>query len=657
MNDLYGYIGKILRVNLTDRSTSTLDTMPLAARFIGGRGIAAYLYWREVPREVKAFDPENRLILMTGPLDGIMPGSNRVTVAGKAPGSYPEEVYCTSNCGGHWATALKRAGFDGIVIRGKAERPVYLWIEDGKVEILDAKDIWGSGTRTAQAILMNRHGDDASAFVIGPAGENLCRNSVIIHETGHAFGGTVGFGALMGSKKLKAILARGTGSLKVARPKELLDVWYQFSREVSRREDEPEVKPLARRPEFPKPGSQYQVMKREKLGQVRITHSSCHNCPIGCYQTFSYKDDTVPAIASSCHTYQSYRDLEAQYYGKDHQMGNVTVYSAVLFNDLGVDSYVPAGLCDMIIWMKDKGLLTSENSSLDLESIGSKEFITDLLHKIAYRQGIGDKLAEGNYRFLEYWGGEEAAAISRQMRCRKGNVCTTMGGKCYAYIGGKPTYVAGSKAHMIMNLTDTRGYINYGYVWNGPQLLGWVDVEPGTPEYTELKNRAALKWFGSELAMDESTWEKKLDVALFHQRFVMIESSSTYCEWIFPRFYSNYSDDKMGTLDLPARFWSAITGIDVTYDELHKKAETLQTLERAILVREGRNREHDWFHDDFFEDNNWTEKDKDDLRKVMDEYYDRVGWDQKTGWPTRERLEALNLKDVADDLEAMGKLP
>jgi aldehyde:ferredoxin oxidoreductase len=307
--------------------------------------------------------------------------------------------------------------------------------------------------------------------------------------------------------------------------------------------------------------------------------------------------------------------------------------------------------------MKDKGLLTSENSGLDLESMGSKEFITDLLHKIAYRRGIGDKLAEGNYRFLEQWGSEEAAAISRQMRCRKGNVCTTMGGKCHAYIGGKPTYVAGAKAHMIMNLTDTRGYINYGYVWNGPQLLGWVDVEPGIPEYEELKKRAARRWFGSELAMDESTWEKKLDVALFHQHFLMVEGSSTYCEWIFPRFYSNYTEDKMGTLDLPARFWSAITGIDRTYDELHQWAETLQALERAILVREGRTRDDDWFHDDFFEDNGWTESDIAELKKVMDEYYDRVGWDQKTGWPTHERMEALNLKDVADELASMGKLP
>ncbi len=657
MGNICGYAGKILKINLGDGTTSFLDTLELADRFIGGRGMAAYLYWKEVPGNVKALDPENRLIFMTGPLDGIMPGSNRVTVVGKAPGAYPEEVYCTSNCGGHWATALKKAGFDGIVIHGRAERPSYIWVEDGRVEIRDAGDIWGSGTREAQAILQHRHGEDSCLYVIGPAGENLCRNAVIIHETGHAFGGTVGFGALMGSKNLKAVLARGTGGLKVARPKALLDVWHQFNREVSRRRNEPEKEPLARRAEFPNPDARYRVMDREEIGQLKITHSACHNCPIGCYQTFTYRDDSIPAISTSCHTYQSYRDLEAQYYGSEHQMGNVTVYSAVLFNDLGVDSYVPAGICDMILWMKGQGLLTSENSGLDLESIGSRAFIEDLLHKIAFREGIGDQMAEGNYRFLKSWGGEEAAAISRQMRCRKGNVCTTMGGKCYAYIGGKPSYVGHSKAHMIMNLTDTRGYINYGYVWNGPHLLGWVDVTPGTEEYTEVKNRAAKRWFGTEKAMDESTWDMKIEVALFHQRFLYIEGSSTYCEWIFPRFYSNYTEDKMGTLDLPARFWSAITGIDTTYDQLHKRAETIQALERSILVREGRTRADDWFHEDFFEDNEWTQADRDALSKVMDEYYDRVGWDKKTGWPTRERLEALNLKDVADELEAMGKLP
>jgi aldehyde:ferredoxin oxidoreductase len=232
-----------------------------------------------------------------------------------------------------------------------------------------------------------------------------------------------------------------------------------------------------------------------------------------------------------------------------------------------------------------------------------------------------------------------------------------MGGKCYAYIGGKPTYVAHSRAHMIMNLTDTRGYINYGYVWNGPQLLGWVDVTPGTQEYDDLKKRAAKKWFGSELAMDETTWEKKLDVALFHQRFLMIEGCSTYCEWIFPRFYSNYTDDKMGTLDLPARFWSTITGVDRTYDQLHEKAMTVQALERAILVKEGRTRDDDWFHDDFFVDNGWTEQDIGELREVMDEYYNRVGWDKKTGWPTRQRLEQLGLSDIAEAMQKLDRLP
>jgi aldehyde:ferredoxin oxidoreductase len=398
------------------------------------------------------------------------------------------------------------------------------------------------------------------------------------------------------------------------------------------------------------------VVELEKLGQLRITHSSCHHCPVGCLQTFSYADESVPAIATKCHNYSNYRVMEAKYYGKDQNMGNTTVLSAGLFNDLGVDAYVPSGGIDMLAWMKSTGIITSEKTGLDLDKIGSKEFIVDLLQKIAYRQGIGDQLAEGSYRFLEYWGGEKAAAISRQMRNRKGNVCTTMGGKCAAYID-KPFYVATSKAHVIMNLVDIRGYINYDYVWNGPEKLVSVSVKPGTPEYMALKNRAARKWFGSESAMDESTWDKKIDVALFLQRFLMLESSSTYCEWIFPRFYSNYTEDKMGTLYMPALFWSSITGMDVTYETLERKGERLQTLERAITVREGRTREHDWFYDDYFEDNRWTEKDKEDLNKVMDEYYDRVGWDKKRGWPTREKLQALDLKEIAEELGKIGKLP
>ncbi|MCW4021250.1 MAG: aldehyde:ferredoxin oxidoreductase, partial [Candidatus Bathyarchaeota archaeon] len=219
----YGWIGKILQVDLTGHRVSKLDTKKYAEAFIGGRGVAARIAWEELPPNVDAFDPENRLIFMTGPLTGTLAPTcgGRMVVCGAAPQAYPTTHYTRSNMGGFWGAELKYAGYDGVVVYGQADEHVYIWVDNGKVEIVDAKDLWGLDTFETQEALFERHGRGTRVVCIGPAGENLVRIAVIHSEIENA-AGQGGFGAVMGSKNLKAIAVRGAGEVAIARPKEFV---------------------------------------------------------------------------------------------------------------------------------------------------------------------------------------------------------------------------------------------------------------------------------------------------------------------------------------------------------------------------------------------------------------------------------------------------
>ena len=157
-SDNYGWCGKILNIDLSHKRITEIETMKYAERVLGGRGIATRLYWENVPESAGAFDPENHLIFMTGPLGATgAQGASRFEIVGKSPMLVPEG-FCYGNLGGYWGPALKRAGFDGVVISGKADTPVYLWICDGRAEILDAAKLWGQGVNSVRDRLKQDHG-------------------------------------------------------------------------------------------------------------------------------------------------------------------------------------------------------------------------------------------------------------------------------------------------------------------------------------------------------------------------------------------------------------------------------------------------------------------------------------------------------------------
>ena len=230
MSEIYGWTGKILRVNLSSGETLTIDTMKYVPHFIGGVGIASRIAWEELSPGVDAFGPENPLFIMVGPLTGTLAsGSGRVEVLGIAPQQHPP-VFSRSGMGGHWGAELKYAGYDGVIIHGKSEKPVYIWIDDGQVSILDASNLWGRGTYGTTMALRALHGKRTRVISCGQAGEHLSRIAIIQTETGNA-AGQGGYGAVMGSKNLKAIAVRGTKGVKIAKPKEFFHLCMHASRE------------------------------------------------------------------------------------------------------------------------------------------------------------------------------------------------------------------------------------------------------------------------------------------------------------------------------------------------------------------------------------------------------------------------------------------
>lgn len=233
MGEMYGWTGKILRVDLSTGSVTLEDSSKYVPDHIGGIGIATKLAWDELKPGAEPYDPENPLMFMSGPLTGTLaPTSGKGIVCGVSPRPYPTPQFICGAMGGNWATELKYAGFDGVVIKGNSSKPVHLWIHDGEAEIKDAENLWGLDSFSTQEQLKTEHGQKAQILCIGPAGENLVRFATIQHRICNT-AANCGLGATMGTKKLKAIAIRGTGGVKVARPSDFIDACKKVTELIS----------------------------------------------------------------------------------------------------------------------------------------------------------------------------------------------------------------------------------------------------------------------------------------------------------------------------------------------------------------------------------------------------------------------------------------
>lgn len=632
----YGYAGKILRVDLSSGKTADVPTSDYADRFLGGRGIAAKIYWDEVSPEVKALEPDNRLIFITGPLAGISPGVGAVRwlVCGKSPVTTPEQFsYC--NLGGSWGTELKFAGYDGIVVYGKSKNPAYIYIQDGSVEVRDASILWGKSTLETREILKQQLGNQTRVVATGPAGEHMSTIATVLADNDAS--GSSGFGAVMGSKNLKAIVVRGSGKIATAGRERLTELTRHIR---AMRRTSPQGESIWGRSVTP---------DKKKL-------DICRGCSLGCERNV-YESKEGRKGKFICGQVGFYSGRAARYYGeKDWQ--EIPFQAAMLANDYGLDVFAIGPMMAWLSRCNRAGILTDENTGIPLSQMGSLEFLETLLKKVSFREGFGDVLADGIVRASELVGKGSDKLITDYL---------TKGEQGLAY---DPRYFittgllyAMEPRLPIQQLHETSRLV---LGW-----LSWVNKSGRAYLSTDVCRTIAKRFWGTELAFDLSTYEGKALTAINIQNREYVKECLIFCDWIFPIMTVEFSEDHVGDPSLESQIVSAALGEEIDEKGLYKIGERVVNLQRAIITREARG-------SDTIADFHFTVPQRDDpmnprgiapgkdgeiitrkgatldrikFEEMKQEYYQLRGWDSISGLQTRTKLEELNLKDIADGLE------
>jgi len=635
----YGYTGKVLRVDLSSGSIGQVPTMNYADRFLGGRGLAGKVYWDEVPPHVRPFDPENRLIFTVGPLAGFsgLAGS-RWQVAGKSPTTTPEQFsYC--NLGGHWGANLKLAGYDGIIVQGQSDKPIYLLIEDGVAEIRDASALWLKGAVRTRGILKQELGDSIRVVASGPAGDNMVRFASL--QADNDASGSCGFGAVMGSKKLKAIAVRGTQRPTSADPERLRELTGYVHR-------------LARRTPA--------KMVTLEADAGRMKKDYCWGCipDRGC-QRLAYIADDGTKGKLMCQSGVFYQIRAARFYGGWNE---VPFRANRLCDDYGVDT--EAIEC-MIMWLvrcMRAGIMTDETTGIPISKLGSLEFMETLLRKIAFRDGFGDVLAQGTQRAAELVGQGSRDLITDYLhKAEQG-----------PYYGPREYITTG-----LLYAMEPRQPIQQLHEICQPVMhwVNWVGQKENAYLTTDALRTIARKFWGSEIAADFSTYEGKALAAKKVQDCQYAKECLVLCDFSWPIQVVELSADHVGDPSVESRLLSAITGNEVDEEGLHRIGARVFNLQRAILAREGHHgRENDTLPEYEYASplktsfNNpdclvpgkdgepMSRKgevvDREEFERMKGEYYQLRGWDVASGLQTRRSLQELDLEDIAGELAQRG---
>ncbi len=650
MTTSFGWTGKILWVNLSDHRVHTLGTREYTP-YIGGRGIAARIAWEFLRRGVGALSPENLLMFFTGPLAGTTaPCSGRTVVAGLAPQGYPHEWFTRANLGGHWGPSLKYAGYDGLVIEGKSDHPAYLWIDDARIEVRGAEHLWGMGTMDTQKALIAELGNDVRVLTIGPAGERLSRIATINSETESA-AGQGGFGAVMGSKNLKAIALRGTGAVRIALPELFLERCNAISAEI--RTGSKSARETHLDPE-----------RMEKYGQK--WQACTQQCATRCTSSCRYYTD-VPGPVTGKRLSGQFHCVSAFFHGLPHRpfynwkIGFEGGFELRHFSDdYGLNQWdLLLGIIPWLRGCKEAGLIDQiDGLTLDLDD---PHFWFELMRRIAFREGIGDALAEGGRRAPALLG--FGKAIADELYAGWGSAGHWDGhgdrGNMLVY----PFWIVSAMLWAV----DTRDPFSSSHDYFS-MTMHWSPLKNAAVSWDALK-RVAERVYGTAAAVDPfSHYDGKAAAAIWHANRSLLKDSLTLNDTEFPVILSlNSSDglaraDGMNGTDFEYYLFEAATGMDIAPEGLERAAERCANVERAVQVRlYDRSRADDESVIPYFEELEYWQNpllgerkrlDRKEFQRMMDEFYDRRGWDRTNGRPTYARLAELGLADIAHELGA-----
>lgn len=614
-NSWFGYMGQILRLDLTNRkSVAEPLKKDLAESFIGGRGFGAKILFDEVAKAVEPLSPNNKLVFATGPLTGTkVQSASRWVAQFKSPLT---NTYCRSVAGGFFGAELRFSGYDAVVVEGRSEKPVYVWINDGKVEFKDASHVWGMTTMAAKDFLLDETDKKARAAVIGPAGERLVKVSAIVTDdmrTASRGGG----GAVMGSKNLKAIVVKGSQKPMIKDDKAFEEAVREQIETYRQNPAFEHFKNLGTNSivhlfytlgNFPTynfkqiPFEGAQRFKPEILSTYVVKHDGCYGCMIRCWKTFKVTKGPYAGIAWDFPEYETHWS-----YGG--ALGNCNIESityANMLSDLyGLDTISTGVAIAFAMELYEKGILgKSETDGLELRW-GDPEVIVELVRRIALRIGIGKLLGEGVKRAAE--------AIGR-------------GAEKYAiHVKGLelPAYDPRSfKAQGLNFATSTVG-ANHCVGWNKFEILG-------IPR-----------------KVDPLTTEGKGEITKHVQDEIAAAETAVFC--IFPL------NNEMVTLNLYSKLLYSATGIEKFKDSryLWLVGERIFNLEKMFNTREGFDISQDTMPERILNEPVPREPSKGqvfELDILLKDYYKARGWNQQ-GLPTKEKLAELKLTEAAEELQ------
>lgn len=615
MTDMPGYNGRLLRVDLTNRRLSPENISPdVCRKYLGGAGFVAYYLWKEVPPGTDSLGPANKLVFALGPASGLLfPGSARNCIGAKSPltgGVAKSEV------GESWAAEMKRAGFDIVVVEGRSDRPVYLWIHDGHAEIKDASSLWGSYTAETQASIRSELGDERVRIAsIGPGGENLVRYACVMNGLFDA-AGRGGLGAVMGSKRLKAIAVRGTGQPVVANSEAIRELrsWFlsdarrlKSFREYGTGVALPTMEAIGNLPVrnfrdglFPEAGS---IGAEAVKNTIRQAMDGCFACPVRCKKRVAASQprhidpayggpeyETLASLGSNC----GISDLQAICKGNE------------LCNANSLDTISTGATIAFAMECFEAGLLTKgDTSGIDLR-FGNADAMLEVIDLIARRKGVGALLAEGSARAArEIGNGAENFAVHS-----KGLEAGMHDPRVKAGLG-LGYMVNPHGADHCCNMHDT--------AYTHPKQL--IPLNPlgfyGPYEPDEIGPRKVALFTALQL---HSITVDSLVTCLF-----------------FPYSYQQLSD-----------LVAAITGWKTGVPDLMRMSQRTLTVARLFNIGNGLTSADDTLPPRFYQpktDGVLEDKPLDRARfeAARSYYYLLMGWDRNTGAPLPERLEELEI--------------
>ena len=637
----YGYAGKLLRINLSNGEISTESTLKYAKDWLGSSGIAIKILYDELRPWVTPYDPANKLIFGTGALQGTTaPGASKMNVSTLGPVTGGWASSCSDS---YFGGQLKYAGYDSIIIEGRAHIPVYLWIHDQKVEIRDAGHLWGKTTwETLEAIRVELGDATLHTASIGPAGEHLVRGACIIQDRGRAFG-RCGTGAVMGSKNLKAVVAKGTGAIKVADPerfmKSAVGIWRMFKKAktfeklqkygtLSVLPGKQEVCGICYKnfQECVLPDEMVEAVDpRKTVEKYEVVRQNFPGCPIGCGRHIHITEGPYAGLKTEGPQWEAMGSLQ----GRLAVWEPTFLFKANAFcNQMGLDIDAAGGAIGWAMECYQRGILNEKDTDGLKLNWGDTGVALELIRKITYREGFGDILAEGSAKAADIVGRNSAY---------------------YAmHIKGQDLYepCRGALAWCLGTTTSTRGG---GHTTGAPAC----ETHPG------LDVEKARAIYGVNNPDKAQEYEGKAKMVVYIEALHRINNSLGICH------HNTVWFDVGQPINLPqlAELYSVATGWETSVDDLKRMAEKQLNLEKAFNLR----------HTDFGrKDDLPTPRDRSepipsgalagwqmDMEKfnmMLDEYYDLHGWDRETGFPKRKTLVGLGLGYVADDLKKMGKV-